>query len=68
VIKFDEFRCVDLIGIFPSIVTFRVPLPFDQVLRGLALPPGPMGMYLLHFVFFFTINQIRWQLGEVWSV
>ena len=33
VIKFDEVRCVNLIGVFPSIVTFRVSLPFDEILE-----------------------------------
>jgi hypothetical protein len=67
-IKFDEHRSVDLIGIFPSIVTFGIALPFDQVLQGLALPPGSVGMYLFHFVFCLSINQIQWQSGEVWSM
>jgi hypothetical protein len=31
-IKFDECRCVDLIGIFPGVVAFGIALPFDQVL------------------------------------
>jgi hypothetical protein len=56
VIEFDEYRGVDLIGIFPGIVTFRVLFPFDQILQGLAPPPGPMGTYLLHFIFLFPIN------------
>jgi hypothetical protein len=67
-IEFDEWGGVDLIGIFPSIVTFRVPFPLDQVLQGPAPPPGPMGMYLLHFIFFFPINQIQWRSGEVWPM
>jgi len=33
VIQFDEVRCMDLIGVFPSIVTFRVSLPFDEILE-----------------------------------
>jgi len=33
VIKFDEVGCMDLIGVFPSIVAFRVSLPFDEVLE-----------------------------------
>jgi hypothetical protein len=32
VIEFDEFGCVDSISILSGIVTFRVTLPFDQVL------------------------------------
>jgi len=33
VIKFDEVGCMDLIGVFPSIVAFRVSFPFDEVLE-----------------------------------
>jgi len=32
-IKFDEVRHMDLIGVFPSIVAFGVSLPFDEVLE-----------------------------------
>jgi hypothetical protein len=31
-IEFDEGWCVDLIGIFPGVVAFRVSFPFDQIL------------------------------------
>jgi len=34
VIEFDEVRCMDLNSVFPSIVAFRIPLPFDEVLEG----------------------------------
>jgi len=33
VIKFDEVRHMDLIGIFPSVVAFGVSFPFDEVLE-----------------------------------
>jgi len=33
VIKFDEVRRMDLIGVFPSIVTFGISFPFDEVLE-----------------------------------
>ena len=67
-IKFDEHRCVDLIGVFPGIVALRVALPFDQVLQGFGPPPGPVGMYLLHFIFLLPINQVRWRSGKVGAV
>jgi hypothetical protein len=67
-IEFDKYGHMNLIGIFPGIVAFGVSFPFDQILQGLAPPPGPMGTYLLHFIFFFPINQIRWWLGEVWAM
>jgi hypothetical protein len=67
-IKFDEFWCVDLIGVFPGVVAFRVAFPFDQILQGLGPPPGPMGTDLFHFILFFSINQIRWWSGKVGTV
>jgi hypothetical protein len=67
-VEFDELGCMDLIGVFPSIVAFGVTLPFDQILQGLEPPPGPMGTYLLHFIFLFPINQIRWRSGKVGAV
>jgi len=33
VIKFDEVRGMNLIGVFPSIVAFGVSFPFDEVLE-----------------------------------
>jgi hypothetical protein len=68
VIEFDEDWCMDLIGVFPSVITFGVALPFDQILQGFAPPPGPMRTYLLHFIFFFSINQIQWWSGKVWPM
>jgi len=68
VIKFDEVRCMDLISVFPSIVAFGVALPFDEILER----PQPSIMlvasYQLHFVFCFSINQIRRWLGKVGAV
>jgi hypothetical protein len=67
-IEFDEYGCMNLIGLFPGVVAFGVSFPFDQILQGLAPPPGPMGAYLLHFIFFFSINQIQRWSGEVCAV
>jgi hypothetical protein len=64
-IEFDELQGMDLIGIFPSVVAFGVSFPFDQILQGLAPSPSPVGMDLFHFVFFFSINQIRGRSCEV---
>jgi hypothetical protein len=70
VIKFDEGRCMDLIGIFlfPGVVTFGIALPFDQVLQGLAMPPSLVSMDLFYFIFLFSINEIRRWSGKVGSM
>jgi hypothetical protein len=67
-IKFDEFRRTDLIGVFPSVIALRIARPFDQILQGFGPPPGPMGTDLFYFVFFFSINQVRRWSGEVGAV
>jgi hypothetical protein len=64
-IKFDEDGCVSLIGVFPSVVALGVAFPFDEVLECFAMPPSPVTADLFHFVFFFTINQIRGRSGEI---
>jgi hypothetical protein len=64
-ITFDEGWCMDVIGIFLSVVAFRVVLPFDQILQGLMVFPSPVSMDLFHFIFLFSINQIRGRPGEV---
>jgi hypothetical protein len=68
VIKFDEGRCMDLIGIFPGVVAFGIALPFDQVLPGLATPPSLVSADLFYFIFLFSINQIRRWSGKVGSM
>jgi hypothetical protein len=67
-IEFNEDGCINLIGIFPSVVTFRVAFPFDEVLQSFAAPPSLVAADLFHFIFFFSINQIRGRSGEVWSM
>jgi len=37
VIEFDKVWCIDLIGVLPSIVAFRVSFPFDEILEGSGL-------------------------------
>jgi hypothetical protein len=67
-IEFDEVGCMNLIGVFPGVITFGISLPFDQILQGFVPPPGPVGMYLFYLIFFFPINQIWWWSGKVRSV
>jgi hypothetical protein len=56
-IVFDEDWHVGLIGIFPSVVAFRIALSFDQILQGLVLSPSSVGTDLFHFfIFIFSIN------------
>ena len=67
-IEFDQFWRMDLIGIFPSIVTFGVSLPFDEVLEHPRPSMTSVASYQLHFIFCFSINQFRRRSGKVWAV
>ena len=42
--------------VYPFIVTFREPFPFDQVLEFLCLAIAPMAYDLFDLLFFFAIN------------
>ena len=67
-IEFDELGRMHLVSWFPCIVTFGVSFPFDEVLE----PSGPamtsVVNNVLHFIFLFTIDQVRWWSGEVGPV
>jgi hypothetical protein len=64
-VTFDEGWCMDLISVFPGVVTLRVALPFNQILQGLMVSPSLVSMDLFHLIFLFSINQIRGRLDEV---
>jgi len=65
VIEFDEVGCMDLIGVFPSIVAFGISFPFDKILEFSRSFMMLVASYQLHFVFCFSINQVRRWSGEV---
>jgi len=67
-IEFDEIWCMDLIGIFPSIVAFGIPLPFDEILECSGASMTSVAFDQLHFIFRFSINQVRWWSGEIGAV
>jgi hypothetical protein len=68
VIGFYQIRRVNITGCFPSVIAFRVALPFDQILQGPFAPIVSMITNLLHFILFLVINHVRWWSGEVWPV
>ena len=67
-IGFNELGCMYGVGWFPRVVTFGVAEPFDEVLEGSGTSVTSVASYLLHFVFFFPIDEVRWWSGEVRSV
>ena len=68
VIVLDRLRGMDIPDRLPRVVAFRVSLPFDQILQGLVAPKEPVITDQLHFVFFFSIDKVRWWPGEVRAV
>jgi len=59
---------MDICCRFPHVVTFRVSLPFDQVLKDPVSPRIPVILYLLHLILRFITDQIWRRLGEVGPV
>ena len=67
-IGFNELWGVDLISWFPSVISFWIPLPFDQVLEGSRLPRMSVINDLLDLVFFFSFDKVWGWSGIVWSM
>ena len=67
-IEFDELWGMHLVSWLPGVVTFRVSFPFDEILESSSLAMMSVVHYLLHFILLFTINKIRWWLGEIGPV
>ena len=58
-IEFDELRGMHLVSWFPCVVTFGVPFPFDEILEFSRPTMMSVVNNVLHFIFFFTVNQVR---------
>ena len=67
-IMLDKFRGMNLVCRFPCVVTFGISLPFDEVLRPFRSSELLVCDDSFDFVFFFSINEVRRWLGEVWTV
>ena len=65
VIGFKKFWSVDLVSWLPDVVTFGVPFSFDEVLECSGSSITLVVNHTFHFVFFFSINGVRWWPGEV---
>jgi len=57
-----------LIGVFPGVIAFGIPLPFDEVLELSRLPLTSVALDCFNFKLLFSINQVRWGLREVGAV
>ena len=68
VIGFKDIQGMDVLGRFPCVVTFWVAFPFYEILKGFVMPEMLVIMDLLHLVFHFSIDKVRWWSGEVRAV
>ena len=62
---FGEFQGMDLISWFPCVVAVRISDPFDKVLESLIMSVVSVVDGLFDLIFFFSIDKVRWWLGEV---
>src|SRR6266702_1157281 len=53
---------------FPGTVTCGTTFPFDQVVEFAPLALSADFLYFFGFVLLFSIDKVRWRLGEVWAV
>ena len=63
-----QFFRMNVFPWLPGVVTRGISLPLDKVIR---LAPSSHLFHvndLLHFVFLFSVHQVRWWSGEVWSM
>jgi len=49
---------MDLVSWFPSVIGFRVALPFDQVLEGSRPPRTSVINDLLNLIFFLSLDEV----------
>ena len=61
-------RCMHLPCWLPHVVTFRVPLPFDEVLEGSRPASTSVVDHAFHDIFLFPSDKVRWWLRVVGSV
>jgi hypothetical protein len=68
VIGFKGVRGMDVPSRLPSVIAFGIAFPLYEILQGFVAPESPMIADLLHFVFFFSFDKVRWRPGEVGAV
>src|SRR5579863_7084386 len=67
-ISLYEIWGVYLVSWFPGVITFRVAFPLKEVLELFSPPMTLVAPYLLHLVFRFSRDKVRWWSGIVGSV
>jgi hypothetical protein len=60
IVLFEEFRGVQLILCFPSVIGLRVSFPLKEILELFVFPREAVTSDGLHFILRFSIDQVRW--------
>ena len=55
-IKFDELQGMHLVSWLPCVVTFRVPFPFDEILKLSSPSMTSVVNDALHLIFLFSVD------------
>src|SRR5258708_3573703 len=61
VVLFEKVWSVNILGWFPGVVAFGVPFPLHIVLECSRFPMMSVVDQVFDFVFFGTLDQIRWR-------
>ena len=67
-IGFYEVWGVYLVSWFPSVIALWVALPLEEILKLFSSTMTSVASYLLHFVFRFARDKVRWWSGVVGSM
>ena len=59
-ISLYEIWGVYLVSWFPSVIAFRIALPFEEILELFSPSMTSVAPYLLHFVFRLSRDKVRW--------
>src|SRR6266404_3484818 len=64
----NEIRGVNVLPLEPLIIGVRVSFPFDKILYLTPLSESARIDNMLHFIFFFSIDKVRWRPRVMRSV
>jgi hypothetical protein len=68
VILIDQPWRVYLISRFPGVVSVRIPFPFQEILQRLITALVTVIDNGLHFVFRFSLHEVRWRPRVVYAL
>jgi len=67
-IPFEKVWSVNVLDWFPGVIAFGVPFPLHIVLERSRFPMTSVVDQVFDFVFFSTLDQIRWRFRKIGAV